>query len=242
MRYYVLDTVRGINIISMILYHFVWDVVYITGVKWLWFEYGIGYVWQQVICWIFILLSGFCWSMGKNQWKRGVLIFAAGIIISVVTTIFVPEQKVMFGILTLLGSSMLLMIPLQKIFVKISPVVGICMSSLLFFLLRNINTGYIGFENLNIKKIPSFFYKNDFTAYLGFPGPHFESTDYFSLFPWIFLFIAGYFLYHIISQKNKMFLFSHKGINVIEFIGRHSLLIYLLHQPVIYVFLILWFR
>lgn len=242
MRYYVLDAIRGINLISMILYHFVWDVAYITDGKWAWFEYGPGYVWQQSICWIFILLSGFCWSMGKRQLKRGILVFAAGALISLVTIIFVPEQKVLFGILTLLGSIMLLMIPLEKILSKVPPAAGICISSMLFILFRNINWGYMGFEGWNLVKLPAFFYRNHLTAYMGFPARDFHSTDYFSLFPWLFLFVTGYFLYWMIKQKNKMSLFSHKGMNGIEFIGRHSLIIYLLHQPVIYLVLLMWFQ
>ncbi len=242
MRYYVLDVIRGINLISMILYHFVWDVAYITGGKWAWFEYGFGYVWQQSICWIFIILSGFCWSMGKRQLKRGFIVFAAGALISLVTIIFVPDQKVIFGILTLLGSSMLLMIPLEKILSKIPPSVGIGISSMLFILFRNVNDGYMGFENWNLVKIPAFFYQDYFMTYMGFPGQDFHSTDYFSIFPWIFLFVAGYFLYWLIKQKNIISLLSYKGIDGLEFIGKHSLIIYMLHQPVIYAALFIWFH
>ena len=53
-----LDAVRGCALASMILYHAAWDLVYIFGVSWPWYR-GMGaYVWQQSICWTFILLSG----------------------------------------------------------------------------------------------------------------------------------------------------------------------------------------
>ena len=53
-----LDSIRGITLISMILYHAVWDIVYIAKVDWDWFKSDGAYIWQQSICWTFILLSG----------------------------------------------------------------------------------------------------------------------------------------------------------------------------------------
>ena len=234
MRYYMLDGIRGITLISMILYHLVWDIVFIMGENWMWFQSDFGYIWQQSICWIFILLSGFCWSMGKRKLKRGIVVFATGALITFVTIIFMPEQRAVFGILTLLGSSMILMIPLEKILQKVTPIAGLCVSGSLFILLRNINDGYLGFENWNLVTVPAFFYHNIVTAFLGFPEHTFYSVDYFSLFPWIFLFLSGYFLYQIMNHKNKMTLFTYKGNDGLEFLGRHSLVIYLLHQPIIY--------
>ena len=66
------------------------------------------------------MLSGFCWSLGKKKWKRGIIVFVAGMIISLVTIIAMPENRVLFGVLTLLGSSMLFMIPLEKILKSVS--------------------------------------------------------------------------------------------------------------------------
>ena len=54
-RYVLLDSIRGITLLSMILYHGMFDLVEIYGLHIPWFVERPGYVWQQSICWIFIL-------------------------------------------------------------------------------------------------------------------------------------------------------------------------------------------
>lgn len=233
-RYYVLDEIRGITLISMILYHAAWDMVYLFHRDWTWYESATGYIWQQSICWTFILLSGFCWSLGKRKWKRGMTVFGGGILITTVTLLVMPENRVIFGVLTLLGTCMLLMIPLHRILKNVNPAVGLGVSLFLFMSLRNISSGYIGFEKWNLFAVPVALYRNYLTAYLGFPQRTFFSTDYFPVFPWIFLFLAGYFLYGIVEKKELFPYLLPKRMAVTGWIGRHSFPIYLLHQPILY--------
>ena len=234
-RYELLDSIRGITLLSMILYHGAWDIVYLYHVKWDWYHGTGAYIWQQSICWTFILLSGFCWPLSKKPLKRGIIVFGGGILVSVVTGLFLPDSRVMFGVLTFIGSAMLLLIPLDKIFRKIPAEGGVLISFLLFLLTRNVNEGYLGFEIYNLIKLPATWYRGIIMSYLGFPSPAFFSTDYFSLIPWLFLFFVGYFVSHIFQRKG---IFCHpvlkKGLPMFSFLGRHSLLIYLLHQPVLY--------
>lgn len=244
-----MDTLRGLTLFSMILYHGVWDIVYIYGQNWEWFRTDTAYIWQQSICWVFILLSGFCWSLGRKRLKRALMVFGAGALVSLVTAIFTPQQRVMFGVLTLLGSCMLLMIPLDRILRKVPPIIGLCANSILFFLLRNINHGYLGFGSVNLLKLPEGLYDmGNVMTFLGFTDKHFYSTDYFALLPWAFLFGAGYYLYQavvsygfldspILGGNRKEGAFAPFAL-----LGKHSLLIYLLHQPVIYIGLSLVFR
>lgn len=63
-RYRLLDELRGLDLISMMLYHGMWDVVFLFGVAQKWYTGRPGFVWQQSICWVFILLSGFCLPLG----------------------------------------------------------------------------------------------------------------------------------------------------------------------------------
>ncbi len=234
-RYALLDTIRGIMLLSMILYHGAWDLVYLYGVNWDWYRGKGAYFWQQSICWTFILLSGFCWSLGKRHVRRGLMVFGGGLLVTIVTLIAMPENRVVFGVLTLTGSCMLLMIALEKILCNIPGVVGLVGSFVLFLLTRNVNNGYLGFENLNLLKLPGEWYRGYVTAYLGFPPASFYSTDYFSLIPWLFLFVSGYFLYRMFEKKEllKKTVFG-LGVEPFTFLGRHSLVIYLLHQPVLY--------
>ena len=114
-RYRVLDEIRGVTICSMILYHTVWDLVYIFERKWNWFYSDLAYLWQQSICWCFIFLSGFCFSLGKKKIKRGLFILAAGILVTIVTCLITPSQRIFFGVLILLGASMVIMFFGEKI-------------------------------------------------------------------------------------------------------------------------------
>ncbi len=231
-RYGLLDGIRGLILISMIAYHTVWDIVYIFGEKWSWYQSNIAYVWQQSICWSFILLSGFCWSFGRKKWKRGLIVFGGGVIVSIVTLIAMPDNRILFGILTLLGSSMLLLIPLAKVLKKLSPYLGVIISFLLFLVCKDINNGHVGLGKSII--LPKEWYANLLTAYLGFPSNGFFSTDYFSLLPWFFLFVSGYFI-HGIFKKKQWFGKLDKSINgELEKLGRHSLIVYMLHQPFVY--------
>ena len=67
------------------------------------------------------------------------------------------------------------------------------------------------------------------------------STDYFALLPWLFLFWAGYFLYGVVGRQRMEPL--HRSVcPPLGWLGRHSLLLYLLHQPVIYGVLLVAFR
>ena len=229
-----LDTIRGITLLSMMLYHTCWDLVFLFGKKIPGYSGFGGYVWQQSICWTFILLSGFCWSLGHHRLKRGLIVFGSGILITFVTLLVMPESRVIFGVLTLIGSCMLLLIPMEKLLLKVRTEIGLAGSFLLFLLFRNVNTGYLGFGNWNILKLPDGFYENLFTTYLGFPQKGFFSADYFSLLPWFFLFLTGFYLYQFV-QKNHMMekLFSWR-VPGFDVIGRHSLLIYLLHQPTVF--------
>ena len=59
-RYRFLDLLRGLNLISMIAYHALYNLNYLYGHPMKWYRSTPGYIWQQSICWTFIFLSGFC--------------------------------------------------------------------------------------------------------------------------------------------------------------------------------------
>lgn len=66
-----LDSLRGLTLVSMIAYHACWDLVYLYGMPWDWYRSFWAYAWQQSICCTFILLSGYCWQMGRHPLRRG---------------------------------------------------------------------------------------------------------------------------------------------------------------------------
>lgn len=239
-RYHCLDTWRGFTLLSMILYHFIWDLVYVKELEIAWFHSGLAYIWQQSICWTFILLSGFCWNLGNRKLLRGSIILFSGFLVSIVTELFLPQHRILFGVLTFLGSSMLLMIPFNRILRRISPLLGAGLSISLFAATKSINNGYIGLgKNLTLNLPTEWYDKGHFLTFLGFTDKSFSSSDYFSLFPWFFLFLSGYFLYRIVFEKGFAAPLKDckTGNTFFDFLGRHSLILYLLHQPLLYLIL-----
>lgn len=234
-RLSLLDALRGFTLLHMIAYHGMWNLTNLFGVDVPWYRSTPGYLWQQAICWTFLLLSGFCWSMSRSHIRRGLTVFGAGLLVSAVTLLVMPENRVLFGILTCIGSCVLLMAALEKLFQKVPAGVGALASFALFLLLRNCASGTLGFEGLVLCKLPGLLYRNLLTAYLGFPHADFFSTDYFPLLPWLLLFVTGYFLFRISSEHGwNERLFSRGQFPLLNLLGRHSLLVYLLHQPVLY--------
>lgn len=250
-RLALLDCIRGITLISMILYHACWDAVYLAGADWPWYLNRGSYIWQQSICWTFIFLSGFCVPFSKRLLRRGLTVFGAGALVMLVTNIFLPEDRVVFGVLTLIGSCMLLMIPVRKIMEPNGNAAVLCAAgAVLFILCKDINGGEIGTGMLHrilpvipgwTVTVPVVLYRNLVTAYLGFPPADFYSTDYFSVLPWAFLYLSGYALHLILRDAGVLDMdFFKTDIKPLSFMGRHSLLIYLLHQPVLYLYVLLY--
>lgn len=233
-----LDSIRGCTVIQMVLYHAVWDLVFIFGVDWKWYQGTGAYIWQQCICCTFILLSGFCSAVSRHPVKRGLTVFGIGGAVTLVTALFMPDEIVLFGVLTLIGSCMLLLALLRKPLSHVPPVSGAALSLLLFLFTRHVDMGYLGFFGKELIRLPRFLYASLATAYFGFCPPGFYSTDYFALLPWFFLFLTGFFLYGCIGKA--VFSISWKGIRPLNFIGRHALEVYVVHQPVIYGALLLW--
>lgn len=242
-RYFWIDNVRAAAMLSMIAYHAVWDLVYLYGMDWDWYRSHPVFIWQQSVCWTFILLSGFCWSFSKNPLKQGVIVSGAGLIVTTVTLIFSYDSRVIFGVLNLIGAAILLLIPLKKYFDKISCTTGCLLMFLLFAITYRINDRYLGFFGLELVELPRELYRNLLTAFLGFPDAGFYSTDYFSLLPWVFLYFAGYFLYRMWKeQKIPGAVCMNRKILVLSWLGRHSLIIYMIHQPILFGVLGIVFR
>lgn len=136
-RYALLDELRGLDLVSMMLYHACWDMMFLFGIWMDWYAGMPGRLWQQTICWVFILLSGFCAPFGRHMLRRGVTVFAAGALVTAVTLVFMPEGRVIFGVLTFLGTAMLLTGVLEPLRRSVCPALGwMGRHSLLLYLLH----------------------------------------------------------------------------------------------------------
>ena len=231
-RYALLDELRGLDLVSMMLYHACWDLVFLFDMNMGWYAGTPGRLWQQSICWVFILLSGFCVPLGHHTLRRGVTVFAAGALVTAVTLVFMPGDRVIFGVLTFLGTAMLITGLLQPLLQKIPVWAGLVVSLLLFAATYHTQDGFWQLGPWQML-LPGVWYANLFTAFFGFFPRGFFSTDYFPLLPWLFLFWAGYFL-HFCMGRARMEPLRRPVCPALGWMGRHSLLLYLLHQPVIY--------
>lgn len=235
-RYYLIDSIRGLAIINMIFYHLIFDLVYLYNFNWIWFKGIYAFIWEQGICWTFIIISGMSQNLSHHPYRDFFIIFFSGVLVSVVTYLFSPEVVIYFGILSLLSVSILLLTVLKKYFSKIDPYIGFVIFIILFVVTRNINFGYLGFGEFNFYKLPDFLYPQTpgwIQTFIGFTPHSFYSSDYFSLVPWFFLFVVGFYLFRVLNKSRNSYILKKKGNRYLAFLGRHSLLIYLLHQPII---------
>lgn len=236
-----IDEIRGFTLISMIIYHFMWDLRYIADFNISWYGGTASNIWQKSICITFIFISGFCFSFGKKRLKRSLIIFMCGALISAVTFILMPENRVVFGVLTFLGSAGFITIivdKLNKIIVSkinestfnLTMLIGMLLLFISFF---NVNFGYIFFPKKTL--LPKYLYDGYFMTFIGFPDPSFFSTDYFAILPWIFLYLSGYFMQKTIGNKQDVVKYLlNDRFKFISYLGRNSLIIYMVHQPVLY--------
>lgn len=231
-----IDALRGFTLLQMLAFHALWDLVFLFGVELDWYRSTPGYLWQQGICWTFLLLSGYCVGLGKHLLRRGLLVSAGGAGIMLATYFVMPERRVVFGVLTCLGLCMLLMVPLRRYLEKIPAWLGLGLSMLLFFLTRNIpRENALGFEGLTLVQLPESLRQGGYgMMLLGFRNPEIRSTDYFPLLPWVFLFVAGFFLYRLTAKYLDRIRTNWRWLVPLCVVGRHTLWVYLLHQPILY--------
>jgi len=223
-RFWEIDFVRGIGILLMLVSNFVTDLQFFYGYS----NYEtFWWVFARATATIFLLIAGISLtiSYSKNNsfakhFKRGLYIFGLGLIITLVTWFFIPQNFVRFGILHLIGISIILSFILLKFDKKIALIVGI-FAILIGFLIKNVNSA------------------TNYFSWLGLTTNTFSAVDYFPIFPWFGVVLIGIFLGKLFypNGKRRFELKGFKQMKLVSWIGRHSLIIYFVHQPVILVLL-----
>ena len=222
-RIQIIDTFRGSTIISMVLFHLFYNINYYWPLN---FYDGTVFnkIWQLSIALSFFTLSGItsCFLSPKKNIKRGTTTSLIGFAITIITYIFAKEQLIIWGVLNGLGLSMIIVGFLGKsISFKLWP-----LFLLAFSFSYKIPSGLLS----NINFFDKLYSLNLFP--LGFPSNSFYSNDYFPMIPWIFAFLAGLSLGKFLLAKNPHNFDTND--NFLAKIGRHSLLIYLSHQIILY--------
>ena len=233
-RFWEVDSVRGIAIVMMVTYHFLFDLSYFNVLD---LNVNSGFFWYfaRITAAVFIFLVGVSLKLSHSRaeklnlyssdgeffmkyLKRGLKIFAWGLGITLITWIFIRADFIMFGVLHFIGVAIILSYPfLKRRYTNL--VVGIiCLAAGIY-----LQTIYFDFTGL---------------MWLGFVPSTIHTVDYFPLLPWfgvvLFGTFAGEFLYRGYKRNFHMPDLSRTWpVRVTGLLGRHSLLIYLVHQPIL---------
>jgi uncharacterized membrane protein len=230
-RFWEIDLLRGVAILMMIFYHVLYDLDRFGGFG-IEIHTGFWRFFAFATASLFLLLVGVSLTLSyarashtnseqrlfPKYLNRGLRIFAWGLVITAVTWVLMRDGFVRWGILHLIGLSIILAFPLLKLRYG-NLVLG---SLLLLFgvLIRNLRVG------------------STWLLWLGLMPAHFTSVDYFPVLPWFGVVLIGVFvgnsLYPCYQRTFRLRDCSQVAmIRGINFLGRHSLLIYLVHQPVL---------
>ena len=218
----ILDAWRSLALLLMVVYHFLYDLALFGVITWeQMFAPGLNLL-QRFICCSFILLAGISARFSRSNLRHGLVVLAAHL--AVVAGAAVGGQTIRFGVLALLGTSMLLY-HLAGPLLRRLPEWLLAALSLALFLWSGSWT-----RRVSVK----------FLYPLGFTYRGFSSSDYFPLLPWFFLFLLGTAAGGwLLRRRERLAALRLPG--PLTWPGRHSLLLYLLHQPVLYgISLLLW--
>ena len=238
----VLDAARGFVLLNMLVYHLLYDLVALFGVRLSWFWEWQGTVWQQFIACGFIFLSGISCGFSRSNARRGAQLLGWGMALSLGTWLVMPQQIIRFGVLHFLGCAALLWALTGRFLDRIPAGVLLTGGLLLFLLTNGTQWGYWGVWRLPLLELPAGLYTTRWLFPLGFPGPDFYSSDYFPLLPWIFLFWAGTAFHRVLENAPRLRRALEPQAPLLSALGRRTLVVYLLHQPVIYGLVWMWYR
>lgn len=239
-RFDSLDAMRGVAIIAMVFYHGMYDLCDIFGFNLPIFNFL--QVLEPPFAGLFILLAGVSSRFSHSNIKRGFRVLALAMIVTVVT-LFVPGEGIYFGILHFMGCAILLFELIRPAVDRIPAKIALLLWALLFILTyRMPETHIIGIPGLFGFTLPAVLQNTPNLYPLGFPDAYFFSADYFPMIPWFFLFLIGTVIGIPIKERRFPEKFYNVRIPFFAAAGRNTLIIYALHQPVIYGLLYLLFK
>lgn len=214
-----LDAWRSLCVLLMIVYHAFYDLSLFGAVSG---ELMSGMLFETLkyaASGGFILISGAVSRRSRSCLRRGFYVFCWGFAVSLVMAVM--RLNVAFGILQLIGFAMIICGILGERLYKASemPWFPICCGML--FALFSV-------------MLPKISVSCHWLYPLGLKYEGFYSADFYPLLPWIFLYFLGVWLGGIIEKNKAHSIWSKALPKALTLPGRHSLKIYILHQPVLY--------
>ena len=223
-RIWELDVLRGVCILGMVVVHLIYDLQTFFSLPFL----ADSRLFDLIKQWggvLFLLISGICVTLGSHPVRRGLIVFACGLICSAVTAgmyvLNMADKSIIiyFGVLHCLGVCMLLWPLFKRLPVWALGLLGLGLTVLGLWISGNV---VVDFPWL----IP-----------LGLVPGDFASSDYFPLLSNLGFFLVGACLGKTLYRKKETLLPRVNPANpVLAFftlLGKWSLPVYLLHQPII---------
>ena len=238
----ILDELRGAAIILVALYHLLYDLNFIFGQNIQWLFTPIGDCYRDGLVITLVMISGISCRFTQSNLIRGIRTLGLGLLITFLSWLLMPSQIILFGILHFFGSAMIIYHLLGRYLEILDPTFGFIAGIILFILTSPISSGYFGINKVFLIPLPELFYKQNWLFPLGLYGNSFFSADYYPLFPWIFIFFSGSFLGEFFRTGRMPDQVYRTHIPFLGLIGRHTLAIYLIHQPLFLMILYLMFK
>ena len=235
-RYWELDAARGLAIVLMIGYHVLFQLSFFRTGLVPWFD---PYVMTGApIAALFVTIAGISLILQTGKEKntltasrklfiRGIYILCFALLITAVSWLLFPQQVIVFGILHLIGTATILSIPFAVLQMK-----------------PFIPFGF-GIICILISPLLAYIRGPAFLIPFGIRPVGFATLDYEPLIPWFGVMLVGLALgMHLYRGGVRSPLLKRlppmpKTLSPLCFLGRHSLAVYLIHQPII--FAVLWF-
>jgi len=235
-RFFELDFLRGIAIIMMIIFHFLWDLNYFKITNFTLYAGFFG-LFQRITASLFIFLVGICLTISyeralasKEDYKfhflrRGLKVLGYGLLITIFTSFVFPDSFIYFGILHFIGLSIILSI----FFIKLKGQ-NLWLAILLILIYPLVKPITLSFPYL---------------LFL-WPNYYLQTFDYFPLLEWFPVFLLGLFFgqkfYPNGNRRIKLDFSKFAFLNTLNFLGKHSLFIYFIHQLILISMILLFFR
>ena len=218
-----IDIYRGVAILAMAAYHAIWDLNYYRiievgiGVDALWFTI------QRAILTAFLLLVGAgLWLAHRDGidwrrfWKREAIVVAAALGVSAITWFQFGEYFAYFGVLHAIALSSLLALPLVR-----APLWAAIGVAIVFLFLPAV--------------VSADLFNTRWLAWIGFFTAVPDTADLVPMFPWFGVVLLGVIGMRLFDAA-PAFTWSSPAIwaRVLAWLGRWSLIIYLVHQPLLF--------